>query len=71
MIKQNIVCENAKVQGLDVQERYVQVQDELSKNSSLLGNKFKYDMYDKCNQLERKDYPQVMYYEYKISYHEF
>ena len=71
MIKQNIVCENAKVQGLDVQERYVQVQDELSRNSSLLGNKFKYDMYDKCNQLERKDYPQVMYYEYKISYREF
>ena len=57
MIKQNIVCENAKVQGLDVQERYVQVQDELSKNSSLLGNKFKYDMYDKCNHLERKVYP--------------
>ena len=27
MIKQNIVCENAKVQGLDVQERYVQVLD--------------------------------------------
>ena len=25
MIKQNIVCENAKVQGLDVQEGYVQV----------------------------------------------
>jgi hypothetical protein len=25
MIKQNIVCEDAKVQGLDVQEGYVQV----------------------------------------------
>jgi hypothetical protein len=25
MIKQNIVCEDAKVQGLDVQEEYVQV----------------------------------------------
>jgi hypothetical protein len=31
MIKQSIVCENAKVQGLDVQERYVQVQDEFVK----------------------------------------
>jgi hypothetical protein len=31
MIKQNIVCENAKVQGLDVQERYVQAQDEFVK----------------------------------------
>jgi hypothetical protein len=27
VIKQNIVCENAKVQGLDVQERYVQELD--------------------------------------------
>jgi hypothetical protein len=31
MIKQGIVCENAKVQGLDVQERYVQVQVEFVK----------------------------------------
>jgi hypothetical protein len=31
MVQQNIVCENAKVQGLDVQERYVQVQDEFVK----------------------------------------
>jgi hypothetical protein len=27
MIKQNIVCENAKVQGLDIQESHVQVLD--------------------------------------------
>jgi hypothetical protein len=31
VIKQNIVCENAKVQGLDVQESYVQVLDGLLK----------------------------------------
>ena len=29
MIKQNIVCENTKIQGLDVQESYVQVLDGL------------------------------------------
>jgi hypothetical protein len=37
----------------------------------LLRNTFKYDMYGKCNQQERKDYPQVKYYEHKISYQEF
>jgi hypothetical protein len=40
MIKQNIVCENAKVQGLDVQERYVQVQDEFVKGPWDLREKY-------------------------------
>jgi hypothetical protein len=43
----------------------------LSKEFELLGNKFNYDMYGKCNQQERKVYPQIKYYEHKISHHEF
>jgi hypothetical protein len=54
MIKQNIVCEGTR---LDVQERCVRV-----------GNKFKYDVNGKCNQQERKVYPQDKYCEHKISY---
>jgi hypothetical protein len=38
---------------------------------ALLENKFKYDVYGKCNQQERKVYPQVKYYKHKKSYHEF
>jgi hypothetical protein len=34
----------------------------------LLGNKFKYDVNGKCNQQERKVYPQDKYCEHKISY---
>jgi hypothetical protein len=51
MIKQNIVS-----------EKYVQVLDELFKESELIGNKFKYHMYTsvgKSNRQECKVYPQV------------
>jgi hypothetical protein len=43
----------------------------LSKEFELLGNRFNYDMYGKCNQQERKVYPQVKNYEHKISYRKF
>jgi hypothetical protein len=46
----------------------------LSRNSRLLGNEFKYDMYTligKFNRQECKVYPQVKYKEHKINDHEF
>jgi hypothetical protein len=72
MIKQNIVCENGKAKCL----RHIcsSTRRVVKRNLSLLGNKIKYDMYTsagECNQQECKVYPQVKYYEYKISYHEF
>jgi hypothetical protein len=62
MVKQNLVCEDAKVCPSARRVFY--------KNSRLLENKFKYDMYTsagKPNQQERKVYPQIKYYVYTVN----